>query len=222
MDELKTKWAEHDRRLDAVISLNRQLLARFELKPARSAMGLLTFSLFFEVLIMLITVMLLGRFIGDHIGARKFVVPAALLDAAAIAFLINLVRQIVITRQIDFGRPIAAIQKKIETLRVLRIRYAQGLLLIAVLAWPPLLIVLFKGAFGLDAYALFGSAYIWANALVGLAVIPLAIWLSKRIDTHASESPVMRRLIRTINGSSLNAAIDSLAKLADFENETPR
>jgi hypothetical protein len=220
LDVLQARWADRDCKLDEVVRLNPQLLASLALKPARSALGWLTFSLIFEALVMLATVILLGSFIGDNIRTPGFVVPAAFLDAASIAFLINLARQIVVTRQIDYSQPIAAIQKRIETVRMLRIRYTQGLLVIAVLAWPPLLIVLFKGVFGLDAYRLFGATYIWANVLVGLALIPPAIWAAKTIGARASDSPILRFIIRTISGSSLNAATDALAKLSAFERES--
>ncbi len=185
----------------------------------RSAIGWLTFSAILEVLFALASVVLLGSFLGDHIGMPKFAVPAAVLDVFAIGFLINVIRQVVVARQIDFGGPIAAMQKKLETLRVLRIRYTQGLLVIAVLAWPPLCIVLFKAFFGLDAYELFGWTYIWVNVLVGLAVIPLAIWAAKKIGDRTSGSPAVQYIVRTISGSSLNAAADSLAKLSEFETE---
>jgi hypothetical protein len=181
-------------------------------------MGRLTFGLLFEALGGLVTVLLLGNFLGDHVAELKFAIPAAFLDVLAIGFMINLILQIAVARQIDYGRPIAAIQKKLEELRVLRIRYVQGLLIVAVLAWPPLLVVAFA-ALGVDAYALFGAAYIWANVLVGLAVIPLAIWAARKIGDRAGGSPVVRYLVRTIGGSSLNAAGDFLATLSEFERE---
>jgi hypothetical protein len=105
---------------------------------------------------------------------------------------------------------------------VLRIRHAQGLLLMAPLAWAPLGIVVLEALFGLDAYSVFGSAYIWANVLVGLAVIPLAIWMSRKVGPRVSGSPVIRYLTRTIGGSSLNAATGFLAELSEFEGEPAR
>ena len=55
--------------------------------------------------------------------------------------------------------------------------------------------------------------------LVGLAVIPLAIWAAKKIGDRTSGSPAVQYIVRTISGSSLNAAADSLAKLSEFETE---
>ncbi|HVS45485.1 MAG TPA: hypothetical protein VMS32_02355 [Verrucomicrobiae bacterium] len=220
LDELKAKWVEHDHKLDTDIRLNRQLTAALTLKPARSAMGWLVFSLVVEIFFALVAVVLLGDFIGDHFRTATFSVPAIALDIFALAFLNNLIRQFVTTRQIDYSQPIATIQKKLETLRMLRIRYVQGILLIAVLAWPLLLIVGLKAFFNLDAYDLFGWSYLWANTLLGLAIIALAIWLAKRFADRVKGSPLASYLARTIGGSSLNAATDFVANLAAFEHES--
>jgi hypothetical protein len=176
-------------------------------------------SLVVEAIFNVAAVILLGSFIGDNIEAPRFAVPAALLDLFAIALSIALIRQIVIARQIDYTKPIAAIQRNLENLRVLRIRYTQVLLVFAVLAWPPLCIVLFKTLFGLDAWVVFGSAYLWTNVLLGIAVIPLAIWASKRFGKGLSRSSIMRYLVRTISGRSLNEATGFLATLSEFEHE---
>jgi hypothetical protein len=219
LDQFRAKWAQYDQKLDGLIRVNHRLLTEMRLKPVRRAMRWLRVPLIIETLFALVTVVLLGNFIADNVGAVRFALPAAVLDLFALASLINLIRQIVITGQIDYGQPIASIQKRLEALRLLRIRYVQGLFLIAVLTWPLLCIVGFKVLFGLDAYKIFDSTWIWANVGVGLAVIPLAIWLSKTFGGRLSGSPVMRYVVRTISGSSLNAAADTLAKISEFEDE---
>jgi hypothetical protein len=221
LDALQAKWMQYDTKLDAVIRMNRQLLADVEMKPARKAMGWLTASLVIDVLWNVTGVLLLGSFIGDHAGMPRFAVPAIALDVVAIALMIDVIAQVVVARQIDYSQPVAVIQKHIETLQVLRIRYVQALLVVAVLAWPALLIVMMKAFFGLDAYAMFGAAYIWENVLVGLAVIPLAVWGAKKIGDRRSDSPLVRSLVRTISGSGVNAAADALAKVAAFSREEP-
>jgi hypothetical protein len=219
LDQFKAKWKQYDQKLDAVVRLNRRLLNEMSLRPVRSTMRWLRVPLIIEAVFTLATVVLLGAFIADNVGAVRFALPAAVLDVFAIALLNNLVRQIVITGQIDYGQPIAAIQKRLEALRLLRIRYTQGIFLIALLAWPLLCIVGFKALFDLDAYAVFGTAWIWSNVLVGLAVVPLAIWASKTFGDRLSGSPFMRYVVRTISGSGLNAATDALARLSTFDAE---
>jgi hypothetical protein len=113
------------------------------------------------------------------------------------------------------------IQKQLESLRVLRIRITQWALLTGqVVWWIPFLIVALKGFWDVDAYKVFGTAFLLANLAVGLAIIPLAIWVSRKFRDRMGRSPVMQRLMRELAGYNLNAATGFLATLSEFENET--
>jgi hypothetical protein len=219
MDDLRKTWAEYDRKLDTNIRLSRQLLASANLNRARSALQRLAVFLAMESVVQLAVVVALGNFIYEHIAMARFVLPAAALDVFAIAILAAMIRQIAGALQIDYGKPITAIQKQLENLRVFRIRYIQGIFLVATLAWTPLQIVALKGFWGLDAYRLFGTAYLVANLLVGLAIIPLAIWLSKKFSDRMGRSPMIQRLMKDLAGYNLNAATGFLATLSEFEDE---
>jgi hypothetical protein len=219
LDVLKEKWAEHDRKLDVNIRLTRQLLSATNMNRARSALQRLAVFLAVEAVVQFAVVVALGSFIYEHIALVRFALPAAALDVFAIAILIAMIRQIAGALQIDYDKPIAIIQKQLEDLRVLRIRYIQGIFLVATLAWTPLLIVALKGFWGLDAYRLFGAAYLVANLLVGLAIIPLAIWLSKKFSGRMNRSPIIQRLMKDLAGYNLNAAASFLAALSEFGDE---
>jgi hypothetical protein len=216
---MKKQWAEHDRKLDESIRLNRQLLSTTNLNGARSAMQRMAAFLGLEAAVQLAVVVALGSFIYEHIAMVRFALPAAALDVFAIAILIAMIRQIAVGLQIDYDKPIAVIQKQLEDLRVLRIRYIQGIFLAATLAWTPLMIVTLEGFWGLDAYRLFGTAFLVSNLLVGLAIIPLALWLSKRFSDRMGRSPFLQRLMKDLAGYNLNAADGFLAKLSQFEDE---
>ena len=219
LDDLRKTWAEYDHKLDTNIRLSRQLLMATNLNRLRSPLRRLAFFLGLESVIQFAVVAALGSFIYEHIAMVRFALPAAALDVFTIAILIAMVRQIAGALQIDYDKPIAIIQKQLENLRVFRIRYIQGIFLVSPLAWTPLLIVALKGFWGLDAYRLFGAAYLVANLLVGLAIIPLAIWLSKKFGDRMGRSPVIQRLMKDLAGYNLNAAAGFLATLSEFEEE---
>jgi hypothetical protein len=220
MDDLRKTWAEYDRKLDTNIRLSRQLLRAINLNRVRSPMRRLAFFLGLESIIQFAVVVALGNFIYEHIATMRFALPAAALDVGAIALLSSMIRQLTLVLQIDYDKPIAIIQKQLGVLRVLGIRRIQGIFLVATLAWTPLLIVTLKGFLGLDAYRLFGVPYLVANLLVGLAIIPLAIWLSKKFSDRMGRSPFIQRLMKDLAGYNLNAAAGFLASLSEFEHET--
>ena len=219
MDDLRKTWAEYDRKLDTNIRLSRQLLVATNLNRVRSPLRRLAFFLGVESVIQFAVVVALGSFIYENMATPRFALAGAALDVFAIAILIAMMRQIAGALQIDYDKPIAVIQKQLGKLRVLRIRYIQGIFLVATLVWTPLLIVALKGFWGLDAYRLFGTAYLVANVLVGVAIIPLAIWLSKKFGDRMGRSPMIQRFMRDLAGYNLNAATGSLATLAKFEEE---
>ena len=222
LDELKQKWAEHDLKLDVSIRLSRHLLTSARMDPARSALRRMASFLCLEAVVAFAVIVALGSFIGDHFGSPRFVVPAVVLDVFEIATLIGLGQQLRLTLDIDYGKPIAAIQKQLAVLRILSVRSTQWTLLLAPLLWTPLLIVALKGLGGVDVYQVLGSSYLVANLLFGMGVIPLGIWLSKAFADRMGGSPIMRTLMRSLAGYNLNEATDFLSRVSDFEEEELR
>ena len=128
LDELKEKWAEHDRKLDLSIRLNRQLMRETYSRRAKSALWRLAAMLAVGSIAMLAVIISLGAFTAKNWAMPRFAIPAIVLDIAAIATLAALNVQIGMALTIDYTQPIAAIQKRLETLRKFRIRYIQAIL----------------------------------------------------------------------------------------------
>lgn len=219
LDEVEAKWAEHDRKLDANLRLSRLLLSAPTLKRARSALQRLIAFVAIEALATMAGAIALGNFIYENLGAARFVLPAIALDVMAIAMLASLIRQIMTATQIDYGQPIATIQKQLEVLRMMRIRYVQRTLLAGMIAWVLLLIVATKGFLGLDVYQLVSGAWLVANLLFGVGVIVAALWLSRKYSDRMGRYPVLQWLMKTFAGYNLKAAADFLATLSEFEKE---
>ncbi len=221
LDALKEKWAEHDRKLDVSIRLNRQLLMAANMNRVRLPLRRLAFFVGLGALVGLIGPVILGQFIYQHWAEPRFVLPAVVLHVWVIANLAASIRQITMALLIDYDKPIAVIQKQLESLRVLRIRITQWALLTGqVVWWIPFLIVALKGFWDVDAYKVFGTAFLLANLAAGLAIIPLAIWVSRKFGDRMGRSPVVQRLMRELAGYNLNAATGFLATISEFENET--
>ncbi len=222
LDALKEKWAEHDRKLDLSIRLNRQLLMAANMNRVRGPLRRFALSVGLGALFGLICLVLLGQFIYQHWAEPRFVLPAVVLQVWMIANLAAAIRQMAMALAIDYDKPIAAIQRQIEGLRAQRIRITKWAVLTGqVVWWIPFLIVALKGFWDADAYKLFGTAFLLVNLALGLALIPLAIWVSGKFGERMGRSPAIQRLMRSLAGYNLNAATGFLATLSEFENETP-
>lgn len=217
LDEMQKRWAAQDKKLDEVLHLNRKLLQVEELRRTRSSLQRLRAGLALEAVLNVVAVALLGVFIGDHLAELRFVVPAVVLDIAAVAILAASVRQWMQARQVDFTAPVTVSQRRLEQLRVLRIRVTQWVLLASPLLWTPLFILGMRVLIGVDAYQAFGAPYLLANLAFGVAFVLLMRWAARRWADRLERSGWARRWAEALAGTSLTAALGTLACIADFE-----
>jgi hypothetical protein len=210
LDELKEKWAEHDRKLDESIRLNRRLLRDSYTRRARFALWRLAAMLAAGSIFMLVVIVSLGRFIAQNWSTPRVAWPAIVLDVLAIATLAALNAQIGLALSINYNQPIAVIQKRLETLRKFRIRYIQAIFLLSTLTWVPIFIVLTR---------LFDTAWIVANVAFGFLVLAIGVWVARRYGNRMSNSTIGKRFLRDLAGYNLNAASGFLTTLAEFEEE---
>jgi hypothetical protein len=217
LDELRQKWAEHDRKLEISIRLNRQLLRDAYTRKARFALWRLGAMLAAGSVILFAIIVSLGRFIYENWGMPQFVLPAVVLDVFAIATLACLILQIALALHVDYDQPVAVIQKQLERLRKIRIRYIQGICLGTVLTWAPIFMVVMKVAFGVDVWLTFDRTWLVENVLIGLAIIPVGIWFARKFAGRLNQ-----RFINDLAGYNLTAASRFLADLARFEEEEPQ
>src|SRR5271154_5815979 len=218
LDDLKRRWEEHDRKLDASLRLNRRLLEQSVLARAEASLRRLSRWLWIELALDLVPVLWLGSFLADHIGQPRFWIPAAALDVFAIGTVIALAREAFGIRSVDYAAPIVESQARVEAAKVRRIRATQWTLALAPLLWTPLLIVALEGFLRVDAYAALGGVYLAANVLFGLAVLGFAIWASRRWAGRL-KGPLARRLARALAGQSLADAQAFLGTLDRFARD---
>ena len=210
LDELRAKWAEHDRKLETTIILNRQLLRENYTGRARTALRRLAALLSVGSISLLAVIVSLGAFIHNNLGMPRFVWSAVLLDVLAVAALGAVNFQIGLVLQVDYDQPVSMIQKRIENLKRVRIRYVQGICVLSALTWFPMFVVVMKAFLGVDVYRTFDMNWIIWNVVFGLAVIPPGIWLVRKFGNRMSDA---------IAGYNLSAASGFLKKLDQFERE---
>jgi hypothetical protein len=218
-ENLQEQWAACDEKLDQSIRLNTALLRESRVSQARSVLRWLSPFVVADLLVNLILVVALGAFIASHVSDAAFIAPAIALDAFAIGLAVACARQLAMLSAIDFSGPIVGAQKSLETLRRLRIRKTMWTLMLAPALWTPLVVVGLEGAFGVNAYSSLGGAWLAANALFGVAVIPVMVWVSRRYADRMAQSPFVQRLMNDMAGRSLTAAKAFLDQLAIFERE---
>jgi len=218
-DDLKKQWEGLDAKLDAAMRLNRRVLDERVLSKTGRAMTRLGWLLALELALGIVAVLLTGSFVADHIREPRYLAPGLVLHGFVIAQIGVLVRQLAMTRQIDYAAPLVEIQKRIESLEIFNIRTFVWTLIASPLLWAALLIVVPKGIVGIDVYAELGLKYIVANVVLGLALIAVGLLVSRRYADRFSGSPLGRKVMRGLAGYNLTAARRHLASLAQFEKD---
>jgi hypothetical protein len=218
-DELKNLWAQSNRKLEESMRLNVLLLQQRNLRKTDTSLGRLKRGLIFELITSAIAVGALAYFGHQHLREPRFLIPAALLYVCALSYLVAVARQLAQIAGIDYDEPVVAIQRKLEKLRLARVRSTLWTLVFAPLMWLPVFIVGLRGIFGVDVYTAASPTWMIGNVLIGLAVIALAIFLARRYGPRLKGSTAMHRLADAIAGQTLSEALNSLDAIRHFEEE---
>lgn len=218
LDDLKDRWTELDRKLDASLRLNTRLLNARKLDRAATALRRLSWFLWFELALDAVLLVWLGSYLVDHMTQLRFVLPGGVLYGFVIAYVVLIVQQLVGIARLDYDGQVVEIQKRMETLRIWRLRATKMVFLLAPLLWAALLVVVPKSLIGLDVYAACSVAWLAANFVFGVAVIPVAVWISRRYADRMERSPLVQRIMRDLAGYNLNAALNSLESIKRFED----
>jgi hypothetical protein len=218
LDDLRARWAEQDRKLDASLALNARLLRELAVDRTRVALGRFGLRTGADLAVDALLLLAIGSYVASRVGAGqwRFAVPGLAL-AAFVAWSFGS-GVLLATRLggVDYAARVVAIQKQLEGLRVLRIRHRKWIFLCAPLLWPPLFIVGLD-LIGVDAYVGLGWGYILANVAFGAAAIPLLLGLARW--PRLARTRAFRGLADVLAGQSLARARAQLASLAAFERE---
>ncbi len=219
LDELQRMWAEHDKRLDRSLRLNVRLLREVHLGHARSALGRLRWMIGLEFATDALFVLWLGSYSVDHLADARFSVPGALLFLVWTGFLALSLRQLERAGRLDYGAPVALMQRQLESLRVLRTCNTKWRLLLAPALWTPLVVVVLQAFFGTDAWRTPGTAWVLVNALVGTALAPALFWTCRRHADRLLRLRFVQGIVSNVSGRCLARARERLDAIAEFEQE---
>ena len=229
LDDLKQRLHVHDGQLQAALRLNGRLLRATIAGRAATPLSRLTWLLWAGLAVNAVTLLWLGAFAARHVHDPRFLLPALFLHVGVIVVgIAPRVRQLAHLDTLDWAAPVVRIQAQLAAVEQQSLFATRWTLLLAPLAWLPLVVVAMKGLLGVNAYAIFdrlapnGQTWVLANLLFGVAVIPVGIWVSRRLAARMDGSPRLQRLMRDLAGSNLAEARRYVDELADLDTSSPR
>ena len=216
-DDFQAQWAAQDTRIDTMIRLNHRFLSEHSLKGARTALRRQTILTVGNAISTWIVIPLMGVFVAKHHSDVGLMVSAASVGLYFAAQLIAQIGQVRTLASVDYGQPIAIIQKQIETVARMRIRLTQWIAMSVALLWVPVSIVLAEAIWNIHLVAV-APGWLIANAVFGVLWMA-ALYLWSKHNAARGHSSRMHRLVRDISGDNLGSATAFLAALSTFEKE---
>jgi hypothetical protein len=215
------RWLAQDRRIEEVLSVNKNLRLRAALATPRASLQRWRFGALFEILCGVSCAPRTGSFIYAHLTELRFVLPAGAMHLWLLGTVVTAVIRFVRAGAIDYDAPVLELQRQLEALRVftlrsLRLMFAFGVPILGV----PFSIVAAQAWLGIDAYALIDSgvllAMFAASVVLGLGFLAVCA-VCALCASRLHRSPRLRRIARSLSGYNLAVAEAQLAKLAALE-----
>ena len=222
LDDLRTEWMARDRQMEANLHMNTLLLRETLLEKHGANLKRTGGGNVFQILFTIPFLVFFGWFIARHIDQPIFLLPAVLLQVWTIVMLALSIHQRGQLRDLDYSRPVLALQAQVEQIKIARLStFKWSFLTGQIVWWIPFVLVLFEGLLGVNLYTVsaFMPKFIAWNIAIGIAFIPFALWASKQLVGRLGTSPKFQRFTDGIAGSDVVVAREFLAKLARFEQE---
>jgi hypothetical protein len=127
--------------------------------------------------------------------------------------------QLVLASAVDDDGPVTDVQRRLEALRIARVRTTQWCLLLGPVLWAPCLDLVLRRVIGVAVSDVPGWAYLLTNLAFGVAFALGAYGIARRLAPRYGSTSFMRRLVRDFAGANLTAAIEDADAIAAFARE---
>jgi len=219
LDDLKGAWAAHTATLERSLALQQRLLRESLLRRPRLALAPWLIGRALEVALGIAAIGAAVPVLLAHAGEPRYAVLVGGLLVFAVIMTALSTHLLVRTLAVDWGRPVAAIQREVEQIRIAEYRAIKWALLGGVVFWLPALLVLFEALTGIPVLGRVDLAWLIANVAFGLVVLGLGQALSRRFVERPGLGAGARRVMNALSGRGLRQAAARLAEVGRFEGE---
>lgn len=217
-NELKDLWNIYDAKLERNWSLNLKLIKDMNLEKTKSSMNKFTFWKSMSLLLQFVVAHYLVNFIIDNYQSITLTLPAYLLALLTYIALIWNCYQLGLVLTINYSDAIISIQKKIEKLKIQKLRYNKFMFC----ASYPFVYLMGFTVLHIDLLS-FPVKYLIPNLILALVWLPFCYWLIKKYNTDNLSSNFWKSLSRDSTltpasvSKSLNNSLSFLQEIRNFE-----
>ncbi|MCF6300428.1 MAG: hypothetical protein L3J52_04845 [Proteobacteria bacterium] len=204
-EKIMEMWQTHNQKLENSIRLNTEVLNRLKLNSIKNKLRKSLVLPLLNGLIFGWLYLWLLNYMGElESNAGLFVAGIVLSNYLLANVLINLFILINFLN-IDYGKPVLQIRKKLLQLKSFKLSSTKYLILLNPIIWMPVQLILFDVFFDINLYQ---PSWLWINIGVSVTAMIILYFLMKKYTGKLSE-----QTIRDETGWFLSDALDDLTQI---------
>lgn len=218
-DKLKSQWAQEGRKIDDNLILDVNAVRQAITSKTAKAFRRHSFWLVVGLLSSVLSTVALLIFIINHLDDQIYLVMATSLMILALAEVITDSRQWLEMKALDFSSSTLIVRKTLDSVRKRRLQMTKWIFLTSILFWWPLVFVIFKGLFNINLIAVVQPSILLASACIGLAFIPVGLFLVSFFSNYFDKSPGFQSFLDGMVGQSFRNARIQMDAIEHFESD---
>jgi hypothetical protein len=214
IQELSSAFAALETRVEKSVSQHSALRNQLNESRLKTIRGKTQRSPAWDIVVAGIALIVTGAFVAKNLNYLQqsplTAIPAMLVYALCI-FTINVsVRQLILSSELDYAKPMVETQLVLAKLRKLRVRSTQWIFASAFALWFVFPILLGQMLMGAKFMLAMNPAWIVANIVFGLAMVPVINWIMKK-SKHA------KSIQDEFAGKDVREAEEFIVQIAEFQ-----
>lgn len=216
--ELQDLWKKYDAKLEKSWNLNIKLITEMNMQKAKSSMKTFTWWKIGSLLMQFLVAQFLVNYIIDNFQHITLTIPAYMLGVLTYIALIWNMYQLGLILTINYKEPILTIQKKIEKLKIQKLRYNKFLFYGS---YPYVFLMAFI-VLHIDLLLL-PIKWMIPNIFLAVTWVPFCYWLIKKYNSRETKSAFWRSLSNDSSltpdtaSKSINNSLSFLKEIKQFE-----
>ena len=221
-EDLEKHWQQLDNKLDQILASNNELLRHRFSNTAQHRVNRLAKWPYLDILFCGVVLFMSGSVLAEHFHRTAVAFPAAVLMVAAVALIIDSVRQLNSIASVDWSKTVVEIQVAVGELRVSKLRQLKWILLLSplvgfcglivclqwLLDWLPVQHII------VDQLHL---GWIIANYVFGILFLVFGVGILRFLSSRFKESVWLQKAFDGIAGSGLTKANEDLRRWAELQ-----
>ena len=215
LEKLKDIWKEQEKKIDRNWKLNLELLRTSNLDKVKSKMNNLTWITAITLVFYIVMAIFFAFFAFENIQTIHFAIAGFVLSGWSILIATGSMRQLSIIDKIDYTESVPVLQKKMESLKLIILKYIQlaqwilPLYLAFVIFW-------FKVLFDFDIIASTGKIWLILQLILSATFVPISVWLHRKLRPKNISKKWMNTLMEGA-GNQVYDAIEFIKRIEEFE-----